>query len=136
MVQSCRPRKTASTLCPVDFVADRGGCNGDSPRVGGFGTASATPLIERSAAPRPSTATELSPQICSWGLEKTCSRGPNTATERQESAAAGRGEGRSSTLRHDAHLAGLKGVRVLQGRAPQAPLRRFGSKKVGGAKGG
>ena len=62
VVQSCRPRKTASTLCPVDFVADRGGCNGDSPRVRGFGTASATPLIERSPAPSPSTATELSPR--------------------------------------------------------------------------
>ena len=47
-------------LCPVDFVADRGGCNSDSPRVSGFGTASATPLIERSTAPSPSTAAELS----------------------------------------------------------------------------
>jgi len=70
--------QNSSTLCPVDFVADRGGCNGDSPRVGGFGTASATPLIERSAAPRPSTATELSPQICSWGLEKTPAPGGPT----------------------------------------------------------
>ena len=84
VVQSCRPRKTASTLCPVDFVADRGGCNGDSPRVGGFGTASATPLIERSAAPSPSTATELSPQICSWGLEKT----PSLASPGQQAPLA------------------------------------------------
>ena len=70
--------ETALVLCPVDFVADRGGCNGDSPRVSGFGTASATPLIERSTAPSPSTAAELSPQICSWGLEKTPAPGGPT----------------------------------------------------------
>ena len=51
--------ETARVLPPVDFVADRGGCNSDSPRVSGFGTTSATPLIERSTAPSPSTATEL-----------------------------------------------------------------------------
>ncbi len=80
-VEDGRPPKseeTARVLCPVDFVADRGGCNSDSPRVSGFGTASATPLIERSTAPSPSTAAELSPQICSWGLENTPAPGGPT----------------------------------------------------------
>ena len=80
-VEDGRPpqsEETAWVLLPVDFVADRGGCNSDSHRVSGFGTASATPLIERSTAPSPSTAAELSPQICSWGLEKTPAPGGPT----------------------------------------------------------